>query len=476
MVLQSEQLLETLLDLERSRQLEREIRLEAEALLEGLRGMSEAHEQQDLFQSLVQAMRTVIDFEEAFILRATKMAQMAVLATTLPSIHEGRWEIGPVFAKAIAGKPVASFDIHQVPEWQMQPLSIKARIRSALHIGMRGQAWEAVLVVTHSQAKHFGPSQVKKAMRFSPLASQALLTLELRKALLERDRFYQLSLDAMAIFTVDGTIIQYNQGWSDFFGCAEQPGCNILAQLHPDDSQLFQSLLDDLRSTKGNHLITTRLRDQSGNYRWFSCSIAVYAGQMLYYIVARDITESVLFEQRLAYQAGHDALTGLKNRAEFMDCLKAAFVRHQDDPDLCFALLFLDLDKFKAINDTHGHDIGDELLKAFAATLKEAVRSEDIVSRLGGDEFTIILSKIKSPTDVERVAQRIHELCSTPYQLKGLSIQASASIGIALSGPKFANEEEMMNAADLAMYAAKQNRSLPYSIHHGPMHCDLAAD
>ena len=476
MVLPSEQLLETLLDLERSRQIEREIRLEAEALLEGLRGMGEAHEQQDLFQSLVLAMRTIIDFEEAFILRATRNAHMAVLATTLPAIHEGRWMFGPVFAKAIAGKPVASFDICQVPEWQDQPPVITTQVRSALHIGMRGQAWEAILVLTHSQAKHFGPSQVKKAMRFSPLASQALLTLELRKALLERDRFYQLSLDAMAIFTADGTITQHNQGWSDFFGRAEQQGCNILAQTHPDDSQHFQSLLAGLGSTQGNHLITTRLRDQAGQYRWFSCSIAVYAGQMLYYIVARDITESVLFEQRLAYQAGHDSLTGLKNRAEFMECLKAAFTRYQDNPNLCFALLFLDLNKFKAINDTHGHDIGDALLKAFAATLKEAVRSEDIVSRLGGDEFTIILSKIKAITDIESVTQRIRELCSTPYLLKGLSIQASASIGIALSGPEFRHEEEMMHAADLAMYTAKQDTSLPYFIHHGPMHCDLDTD
>ena len=151
MVLQSEHLLETLLDLERSRQLEREIRLEAEALLEGLRGMSEAHEQQDLFQSLVQALRTVINFEEAFLLRATKTPQMAVLATTLPAIHEGSWQIGPVFAKTMAGKPVASYDISQVPEWKDLPSSITDRIRSALHIGMKGHAWEAILVVTHAQ-------------------------------------------------------------------------------------------------------------------------------------------------------------------------------------------------------------------------------------------------------------------------------------------------------------------------------------
>lgn len=114
--------------------------------------------------------------------------------------------------------------------------------------------------------------------------------------------------------------------------------------------------------------------------------------------------------------------------------------------------------------------------RLFAATLKEAVRSEDIAPRLGGDEFTIILNKIKSITDVEAVAQRIRELCSIPYQLKGLSIQASTSIGIALSGPDFTHKEEMMHAADLAMYTAKHNTALPYCIHHGPVHCDLSTD
>ncbi len=108
---------------------------------------------------------------------------------------------------------------------------------------------------------------------------------------------------------------------------------------------------------------------------------------------------------------------------------------------------------------------------ATTATLRESVRSDDIVSRLGGDEFTLILSKIRSIADVEAVAQRIRELCATPYQLKGLSIQASASIGIALSSPDFTHEEEMIHAADLAMYTAKQDKSLPYCIHHGPMHC-----
>ena len=474
MVIQSEQLLETVLDLERSRQREREIRLEAEALLEGLRGMSGAQAQEDLFQALLLALRNVIDFEQAFILQVQNSDTMAVLATTLPTIDQSRWQIGPIFKKALNGKPVASFDVSQVPEWQHQPPAVHASIRSALHIGLKGNTWEAILVVTHKEPKHFGPGHVKKAMRFSPLASQALITLELRKALLERDRFYQLSLDAMAIFTLDGTIIQRNQGWEDSFNGDEPQARTLFDLVHPEEAQQFHLILDALHNTAGNQVFKSRIRERSGTYHWFSCSIAVYPDQMLYYIVARNITESVLFEQKLAYQAGHDSLTGLKNRAEFMEYLKTTFTQYTNNPNKFFALFFLDLNKFKLINDTLGHDIGDELLKAFAHTLQEAVRSEDIVSRLGGDEFTIILNRVHSIVDVETVAQRILKNCSIPYQLKGHSIQASTSIGIALSSPDFQHEEEMINAADLAMYTAKQDKSLPFFIHQGPLQCDLA--
>jgi len=477
MVIQSEQLLETVLDLERSRQRERDIRLEAEALLEGLRGMSGAQDKEELFSALVQALRSVIDFDQAFILQAKNATAMTVLATTCASIQDSHWKIGPVFSKALSGKPVASFDITQVPEWKQLPAATVSTVRSALHIGLSGSSKKTLLVVTHQDLKHFGPRHVKKARRFSPLASQALLTLELRRALIERDRFYQLSLDAMAIFSLDGALVQQNQSWSTTFDDEHVQAPTIFALVHPEDRAPFQDVIDQLHQSEESQVIKTRLRKNSGDYHWFSCSIAVYPDQMMYYIVARNIHDSVLFEQKLAYQAGHDSLTGLKNRAEFMEYLKSSFSLYRKGRgEPCFALLFLDLNKFKQINDTLGHDIGDELLKAFAATLQDVVRSNDVVSRLGGDEFTIILPKVNSIEDAKAVGNRIRTRCQTPYELKGHSIQVSTSIGIAMSTPDFTHAEEIIHAADLAMYNAKQDKSLPFSIHRGPLHCNLVSN
>nr|WP_320189955.1 sensor domain-containing diguanylate cyclase [uncultured Desulfobacter sp.] len=465
MVIKSEQLLETVMDLERSRQREHEIRMESEALLKGLRAMGGAHSQNELFQALVSSLRNVIDFEQAFILQADDQGKMTVLATTFAACKNSIWTKESMFKKILAGKPVAAFDISLVPEWQNQPESVTKTIRSALHIGLKGSALNAMLVITHSAARHFGPNQVKKALRFSPLATQALLTLELQKALRERDRFYQLSIDAMAIFTSQGDIIQHNQGWIAAFGENKQRYGNIFSLLHPEEAKPFHSSIAALNAQHKKCLVRTRLRIKSGGYNWFSCSIAVYSDQMIYYIVARDITDSVLFERKLVYQAGHDALTGLKNRAEFIESLEEVFIEHRKTPQNLFALFFLDLNKFKEINDTLGHDIGDELLKAFSNTLKESVRSEDVVSRLGGDEFTIILKHVNSIKDIETVAHRIRRKCATPYELKEHRIQVSSSIGIATSASGFKNGEDMLHAADLAMYTAKQDKAQPFCIH-----------
>lgn len=467
MTIKSEQLLETVLDLERSRQREREIRMESEALLEGLRAMSEAHSQDALFQALVSALRNVIVFEEAFILEAGDSDELTVLASTFEAPRSSAWAVGSMFKKVLLGKPVAAFDISLVPEWQDQPRPVTEKISSALHIGLQGSSLKAILVVTHSAPKHFGPGQVKKALRFSPLATQALITLELRRALLERDRFYQLSIDAMAIFTSQGEIVQHNQGWIDNFGDNMHDYGNMFSLVHPKEITNFHSSTRSLHDQEGSCLLRLRLRTKSGPYNWFSCSIAVYSDQMLYYVVARNITDSVLFEQKLVYQAGHDALTGLKNRAEFMEDFEKAFIQYQKNPQSVFAIFFLDLNKLKIINDTLGHDIGDEVLKAFANTLLEVVRNEDVVSRLGGDEFTIILKHVNCIKDIENVVYRIHQKCAIPYELKGKSIHVSSSIGIAVSAPGFKNEDDMLQAADSAMYTAKQDKSLPFVLHQG---------
>lgn len=464
MVIQPEQLLESLLDLERSRQRERDIRLESEALLEGLRGIAGARGRHELFESLVDALGNVLSFEHAFILQMEQDGLMTVVTTTLDVIEESLWKPGSVFKRALAGRPIASYDVSLVPEWKEQPPDILGRVTSALHIGLRGGEWQAILVVTHHESKHFGPQHVKKAVRFSPLAAQAFLTLELQRAVIQRDRFFQLSMDVMAIFKLSGEIKQYNDGWTSVLGYEkdEVKGQEVFSFIHPDDVELFKEVLSVLESSESKQLVETRFIEKRGATRWLSCSIAVYQNEQLLYFVARDITDRVTYERRLAHQAGHDMLTGLKNRAEFMHDLQGAFNDAKRQADYYFAVFFLDLNKFKAINDTLGHDVGDGLLQFFAKALQGVVRGDDTVARLGGDEFTLLVKNARDLDVIEKIVARIHNQCSQPVNILGHEVQASSSIGVAIGSGAYRDEQDILQAADQAMYKAKRDRSVQY--------------
>jgi len=158
----------------------------------------------------------------------------------------------------------------------------------------------------------------------------------------------------------------------------------------------------------------------------------------------------------LAYKAHHDELTGLPNRALFNDRLEFALIKASRKQSVV-AVFFLDLDRFKDINDTYGHDAGDKVLKIFAQRLKESIRAEDTLARMGGDEFMIIIEDHVNPNTSEVVAQKIVDAMKKPIELESESIKLSTSIGIALYDKDAQESHELIKNADLAMYDAKQS-------------------
>jgi diguanylate cyclase (GGDEF)-like protein len=190
--------------------------------------------------------------------------------------------------------------------------------------------------------------------------------------------------------------------------------------------------------------------------------------------VAFDVTERRLAEAQARYTALHDDLTHLPNRALFLDRLDHALhrARRRRDP---FALLLLDLDRFKTVNDSLGHPVGDRLLAAAARRLLECVRPGDTVSRLGGDEFTILLEEIAGPADPVRVAERVQSDLAAPFDLDGHEVVTAASIGIALGGPDYERAEEVLRDADIAMYRAKALGRGRYQVFDASMHAHAVA-
>jgi diguanylate cyclase (GGDEF)-like protein len=181
-----------------------------------------------------------------------------------------------------------------------------------------------------------------------------------------------------------------------------------------------------------------------------------------------DVTDRKLFEQQLLHQAFHDRLTGLPNRGLFMDRLEHALVRRPREGET-IAVLFLDLDNFKVINDSLGHRAGDQLLLTMAERLQTCVREGDTVARLGGDEFTVLLEHITDLTDAILVAQRIAEQSLTLYTIGDREVSVTASIGIAIPGEEGETADDLIRNADIAMYEAKRRGKARYEVFAAPM-------
>lgn len=172
--------------------------------------------------------------------------------------------------------------------------------------------------------------------------------------------------------------------------------------------------------------------------------------------ISRDITEQALAEEKVWHNAHHDFLTGLPNRRLFLDRLEQE-IRHAKRGSLTLAVLFMDLDGFKQVNDTLGHEAGDRLLSVVAERLTACVREDDTVARLGGDEFTVVLVGVKQREDVERVAQTIVDALAMPFHVAQQPVRISASIGIALYPRDASSPFALLEAADKAMYEAKKS-------------------
>jgi diguanylate cyclase (GGDEF)-like protein len=180
--------------------------------------------------------------------------------------------------------------------------------------------------------------------------------------------------------------------------------------------------------------------------------------------LTEEITERKRIEEKLSYNALHDGLTGLPNRVLFMNRLEQAFKHYQRSRDRLFGIMFIDLDRFKLVNDTLGHGFGDLLLIQVSNRLGRCLRTIDTVARLGGDEFAVLLDEISDLKQAEICAMRIESDLSTPFNLNGNKVSIGASIGIAIISPQYKLSEELLRDADIAMYQAKRQGDSGYHI------------
>ncbi len=359
-----------------------------------------------------------------------------------------------------------------------------------------------VLSVTDHKPRVLGEGQARALDALARAVTDKLDTrlknLELRRALEERETaFRSLALseqryetllrgasDGFWEWELESNEMRFCDRWKSLLGCEEleltsRPD-EWFNRVHPDDIERVQSeIMSHLLSLTPQFQSEHRIRREDGSYRWMlSRGLAVMDSNRQVYRMTgsvTDVTDQKAAEQQLLHNAFHDPLTALPNRVLFTDRLRRVLDEVKSGDGASFAVLFLDLDRFKVVNDSLGHQIGDQLLVAAARRLEACLRPGDMVARLGGDEFAIIVDRVKHSSDAVQAAERIREHLAAPFNLSGHEVFISASIGISLNQIASEEPEDILRNADTAMYRAKEHGRGSFELFDKGMHIRNAA-
>jgi diguanylate cyclase (GGDEF)-like protein/PAS domain S-box-containing protein len=291
-----------------------------------------------------------------------------------------------------------------------------------------------------------------------------------RRQLAKNTEKLKLVTEAAELGFFDHDLVNDEMVWSErtksHFGLppdAKVSRADLIAGWHPDDRDRMLKLMETLFAPGSDGRYQTEYRTigiTDGKERWIAARGQVYFddfGKAVRLVgTSIDITDRKHTEQRLREAAQHDSLTGLPNRALLFDYCNH-LLASADRLGANSAVLFIDLDRFKPINDLYGHDVGDKVLQEVARRLQICTRKEDIVSRLGGDEFVVVLPRIHSSEDPETVAQHILDKIAQPFHIDSLTLSVSPSIGISMFKQHASDLASLIRCADLAMYSAKRS-------------------
>lgn len=323
---------------------------------------------------------------------------------------------------------------------------------------------------------------VEISMQQAEQAEQYAKILESQSdALRESEERFRSAFDyapiGIGLLTSSGKWLKVNHALTEILGYSESDflAMDFQSITLPEDLGLTLVKIHELISGKiANWQMEQRYIHKTGRTVWTSWSVSaasdVQSKQPNLIFQIQDITGKKIAEEKLQHEATHDALTSLPNRPFFMARLTMALEKVRNNEKYKVSVLFIDLDRFKVVNDSLGHLIGDELLKGIAERLRDCMRPSDLVARLGGDEFTILVEGTYDEAEVTRIAERIQQKFTMPFELEGHEVYSSASIGILHASDTHLLSEDMMRDADTAMYQAKRAGKARHAIFDEEMH------
>ncbi len=359
-------------------------------------------------------------------------------------------------------------------------LPVIALLLTTLHFFSRQQeadkAAQVARAKTLEREAELATSQAKQ--REAETATQHLQALESSER-----RFYSAFTHAsigMALVAPDGRIHQANPALRQLLGCqsAELEQSLFSDLVSPGDVPRLHSTLAQVASGVADvQAAELRILRADGIEAWASISCSVFSepggtGPDLI-LQIQDITARRRAEAELQHRAFHDKLTGLPNRERFHEALSTAIERTQSGPGRAFAVMFLDFDRFKLINDSKGHGVGDEFLIQASRRLTGCLRKGDTLARLGGDEFAVLAASLDRDADAVELAERLLEVLREPLRLSAMEIAATASIGITFSSLGYTKPEDMLRDADIAMYRAKSEGKARYALFDVRLHAEV---
>lgn len=445
-----------------------------------------ATSREDVFSSAAKAIGTLIsDSAEGRVFSVDSVGDLRVVAATN---HRDRLVIGrTITARELAANVRAGLEsgTSQLVRYQGNE-----ELWAELNLLNRNATFILSPVVTPSAERAVlalnvsGETAVEAASLLTALSSQVSLALE-RVSLAERlhrreseERFHSLvqnSSDVILIIDANSRISYASPSVRRVFGVPEEwfVGSDLFSWVHPDDYLQARAYFGDILAVPGSIRSTDfRMRDGRSSWR----SVEIISNNLLedpsvrgVVINARDISERKRAEEQLTYQAFHDSLTSLPNRNLFMDRLARAVARSEFHTHTGTAVLFIDLDRFKLVNDSLGHDAGDLLLREAGARILNCVRAGDMVARLGGDEFTVMLENVNGLDEPINTARRVISAFERPLIVQDREVFVDTSVGIAIAMGHRSDPGELLRQADIAMYQAKEQGGQSFAIFDAEM-------
>jgi len=284
-----------------------------------------------------------------------------------------------------------------------------------------------------------------------------------KKILKQRAKAFDYLFDAVVVTDVQGIIIDWNKGSENLYGYSKKEAIGQpVSILHvPEDTDHITTEVISSVEKSGKWTGEIRMLHKNGDIGWIeSMCVPVYDSNNI--IVGalginRDISDRIKETDRLEHLAHYDQLTEVPNRYLLLDRVKHLIAQSERNKST-FALLYIDVDNFKSINDTNGHAFGDQVLIETASRLKEFIRNSDTVARIGGDEFVLLLENISNKHDISKMIQALNKTFTKPIIIKDIKLMVSCSIGVAIYPDEGTTTDTLLTTADKAMYKEKQKR------------------